>query len=194
MILGITGGIGSGKSTISKLISLYGIPVYIADIESKKLTATSPSIREKLIEAFGENLYNGNILNKQLFASIIFNDKQKLEIANKIIHPEVEANFNEWCSKRTHYPILAKESAILFESGFNRLVDKIVMVYTPLEERIERVMKRDGVTRELVMERISSQMSDEEKASKADFIIRNDENTFVIPQIDSLLSELRQNN
>lgn len=190
MLLGVTGGIGSGKSTVSKLLTLYGVPVYVADVESKILTANSPVIRTRLINAFGKELYQDSILNKQLFANIIFNDSNKLALANSIIHPEVEKHFREWCLKYSNYPIVAQESAILFESGFNTLVDKIVMVYTPLEERIERVMRRDNISRERVLERINSQMSDEEKAQKADFIIRNDEEVFLIPQVESLLETL----
>lgn len=194
MILGVTGGIGSGKTTVSKLLTLYDIPVYVADIESKRLTAESPIIRKKLIEAFGDNLYDGGTLNKQLFAGIIFNDNSKLALANSIIHPEVASHFQEWCSKHSHYPIIAQESAILFESGFNTFMDKIVMVYTPLEERIVRVMQRDKSTREQVIERINSQMSDEEKAQRADYVIKNDENISLIPQIEDLLNTLRLKN
>lgn len=188
--LGITGGIGSGKSTVSQLLSLLGVPVYIADIESRKLTATSPVIKIKLIEAFGEDLYDGDVLNKSLLASYIFNDPKKLRIANNIIHPEVEKHFLNWVDLHSNYPIVAHEAAILFESGLNQLMDKVVTVYTPIEIRINRVMKRDGVDRQKVEERINSQMSDEEKMKLSDFTILNDGKHSLIAQTLELIYNL----
>lgn len=180
--LGITGGIGSGKSTVSEIFKLLGIPVYIADIESKKLTESSPLIRQKLIEAFGSDLYNGNKLNKPLLASYIFNDKEKLATANSIIHPEVDKHYCHWVEVHKDQPIVAVETAILYESGMKRLTDKVLVVYTPLEERIRRTMLRDNVSREKVEERIASQMSDEKKAELADFLVYNDEKCSLIRQ------------
>lgn len=192
MILGITGGIGSGKSTVSEIFTLLGVPVYIADTESKRITETSSIVRNKLIEQFGEQLYNGNTLNKALLASIIFNDKNKLSIANSIIHPEVAKDFEMWCNKRKHIPIKAKEAAILFETGMNKFVDKMVMVYTPLDMRIDRVMKRDSTTRENVIARINNQMSDEEKRDLSDFVIYNDNQTSLIEQVVGILKQIKE--
>lgn len=189
--LGITGGIGSGKSTVSQIFSLSGVPVYIADIESKRLVATSPTIREKLINLFGEELYSGGVLNKPLLASHIFNDKKKLEIVNAIIHPEVERDFIEWVKKHAQCNIVAHEAAILFESGFNRMMDKVLMVYTPLDIRIERTMLRDNLPKEKVMERIQNQMSDEEKAKLSDFVIVNDNTKSLIEQVTNIIQELK---
>lgn len=189
--LGITGGIGSGKSTVSQIFSLSGIPVYIADIESKRLVATSPTIRKKLINLFGEELYSGGVLNKPLLASHIFNDKKKLEIVNAIIHPEVERDFIEWVKKHAQCNIVAHEAAILFESGFNRMMDKVLMVYTPLDIRIERTMLRDNLPKEKVMERIQNQMSDEEKAKLSDFVIVNDNTKSLIEQVTNIIQELK---
>lgn len=189
--IGITGGIGSGKSTVSQIFSVLGIPVYIADKESKRLTNTSPIIKEKLIDLFGEILYPNNELNKALLASHIFNDRQKLEQVNNIIHPEVEKDFRQWADvQKEIYPIIAKEAAILFESGFNRFVDKVIMVYTPLEMRIERTMVRDKITREKVLERIANQMPDEEKVKLADFVILNDGSSSLIQQTLNILKRL----
>lgn len=193
MILGITGGIGSGKSTVSTILTLLGIPVYIADVESKKLTESSPIIRQKLIDAFGSELYTGAILNKQLFASIIFSDKSKLALANSIIHPEVGNDFERWCNEHKQHPIIAKEAAILFETGMNKFIDKMVMVYTPLEMRIDRVMLRDKTTKEKVLDRINNQMSDEEKAKLSDFVINNDGATSLIQQVEDMLQKLKTN-
>jgi len=191
--LGITGGIGSGKSTISNLIKIYGIPVYISDIESKKLTESSPIIREKLIQSFGEELYNGHILNKALLANIIFNDKKKLALANSIIHPEVDKHYNEWCKIQSkNHNLIALESAILYESNMVRFTDKVMLVYTPLEDRIEKTMRRDNITREKILERINNQESDEGKIKKADFVVFNNEKLSLIKQIESLLQNLNQ--
>lgn len=188
--IGITGGIGSGKSTVSEIFSLFGIPVYIADAESKKLVNTSPTVRKKLTEVFGKDLYRNGTLDKALFASMIFNDKKKLEIANGIIHPEVEKDFLAWISKHKDYPIIAKEAAILFESGFNKFVDAVITVYTPLEQRIQRTVERDAVSREKVLERINSQMPDEEKVKLSDFTIVNDETQSLISQVLNILHKL----
>ncbi|MDU1905264.1 MAG: dephospho-CoA kinase [Dysgonomonas sp.] len=182
IVLGITGGIGSGKSTVTHILKILGIPVYIADNESKRLTESSPIIRSKLIEAFGEELYDGKILNKKLFASIIFNDKEKLATANHIIHPEVYKDFAKWKEDHSHLSIIATEAAILFESGMNRHVDKTIMVYTPLDIRIERVMNRDNISKEAVIARINNQMPDEEKRELSDHTIYNDETQSLIQQ------------
>lgn len=189
--LGITGGIGSGKSTISEIFSLCGVPVYIADTESKRLVATSSVIRDKLIHLFGEELYAGGVLNKPLLASHIFNDKKKLETVNTIIHPEVANDFNQWVQRHSECDMVAHEAAILFESGFNRLMDKMVMVYTPLELRIQRTMQRDNISREKVLERIQNQMPDEEKAKLSDYIIVNDNTKSLIEQVTSVIQQLR---
>lgn len=189
--LGITGGIGSGKSTVSQIFSLSGVPVYIADIESKRLVATSPTIRKKLINLFGEELYSDGVLNKPLLASHIFNDKKKLETVNAIIHPEVEHDFIEWVKKHAQCEIVAHEAAILFESGFNKMMDKVLMVYTPLDIRIERTMLRDSLPKEKVMERIQNQMSDEEKAKLSDFVIVNDNTKSLIEQVTNIIQELK---
>lgn len=190
--LGITGGIGSGKSTVSEIFSLCGVPVYIADIESKKLVATSPIIREKLIEMFGKELYDNNILNKTLLASYIFNDKNKLNVVNAIIHPEVEKDFRKWVVAHSQYDIIAHEAAILFESGFDKLVDKVVTVYTPLDIRIERTIKRDNTSHEKVLERIQNQLADEDKVKLSDFVIVNNESQSLIEQVLDVIKQLKE--
>lgn len=190
IILGITGGIGSGKTTVTNIFSLMKVPVYIADIESKRITASSPIVRKKLIELFGEELYNGTELNKSLLASHIFTDSQKMNTVNAIIHPEVEKDFKQWLIKNKDEKVVIHEAAILFESGFNKLVDKIITVYTPLEERIERTMKRDNSSREEVINRINNQMSDEKKKELSDFVIVNNEKESLIEQVTTILNKL----
>lgn len=189
--LGITGGIGSGKSTVSEIFSLLGVPVYIADKESKRLTKTSVVIKEQLITLFGEQLYQNEALNKALLASYIFNDKEKLDKVNKIIHPVVGNDFIEWLELHKNSEIVAQEAAILFESGFNKLVDKVIVVYTPLEIRIKRTMDRDGVSREKVQERIENQMSDEKKVELSDFVIVNDGTLSLIEQVLEIIDKLK---
>ncbi|WP_029904549.1 dephospho-CoA kinase [Prevotella sp. 10(H)] len=189
--LGITGGIGSGKSTVSEIFSLCGIPVYIADVESKRLVATSPVIKEKLIKIYGKELYKGGILNKALLASHIFNNKADLEQVNSIIHPEVAKDFEEWLFRHKNEKLIAHEAAILFESGFDKLMDKTVMVYTPLEMRIERTMKRDNASCEKVLERIENQMADEEKVKLSDFVIVNDNTHSLIEQVLNVMKQLK---
>lgn len=160
--IGITGGIGSGKSVVASLLALSGVPVYIADEESKWLTNNSPVIREKLTALFGPEIYTSEGLNKKLLASHIFNNPEQLQQVNQIIHPEVNRHFSAWVERQTS-SLCAIESAILFESGFYKVVDVSLMVYAPKELRIERVLGRDSASREEIERRINSQMSDEEK-------------------------------
>lgn len=188
--IGITGGIGSGKSVVASLLKISGIPVYIADIESKHLTATSPVIRKKLISLFGEKLYTTEGLDKKQLASHIFGNPEYLKQVNEIIHPEVNRHFRMWV-KQQKTPICAIESAILFESGFNQIVDTTLMVYAPKEIRIERALKRDTTSREEVICRIESQLSDEIKKEKSDYVIFNDGIRALLPQIVTFLANLK---
>jgi dephospho-CoA kinase len=184
--LGLTGGIGSGKSVVASLFEIAGVPIYIADTESKRLTNTSPAIRTKLTGLFGEDLYVNGELNKKRLASLIFNDKDNLNRVNAIIHPEVNRDFLQWAS-RQQVPVCAIETAILFESGFDKHVDLSVMVYAPLEVRIERAVLRDKASYEEIIRRIRNQLPDEIKKERADFIIYNDGKQALIPQVAKLL-------
>lgn len=190
--IGITGGIGSGKSVVSRLLELMGIPVYISDVESKRLTATDPFIRRELCALFGQELYRDGELNKPLLASYLFGRPDNGQKINGIIHPRVKDHFRDWVFGHSDCPIVAMESAILIESGFSGEVDFIVMVYAPLEVRIERAIRRDCSSKELIMKRIESQMSDEEKREQADFVILNDGITPLIPQVSSLVETIRR--
>ncbi|GHT27995.1 dephospho-CoA kinase [Bacteroidia bacterium] len=187
--IGITGGIGSGKSVVSSLLEVVGIPVYIADTESKLLTNTSPMIRKQLTALLGDELFAGGELNKRRLASAIFNDPEMLKQVNGIIHPEVNRHFSDWVNRQTS-KLCALESAILFESGFNRTVDVTVMVYAPLELRLTRVAARDGASIESIRSRINNQLPDETKMQKADYTIYNDDRQALIPQIQAFLNRL----
>ena len=188
--LGITGGIGAGKSVVAAFLKTLRIPVYIADDESKRLISTSPRIKEQLIKLFGEELFAGGILNKALLASFIFENKDNLRAVNAIIHPEVMADFKAWSAKHADKKIVAMEAAILFESGFDKTMDFIVTVTAPQEERIERILKRNKTTREEILSRMSNQLPDEEKCKRSNFVIYNDNDRAIIPQIENILQYL----
>lgn len=188
--IGITGGIGSGKSVVSRLPEIAGVPVYISDVESKRLTAVDPLIRRELTALLGEEIYIGEELNKSLLASYIFGNPEHARKVNGIIHPRVRTDFQQWAGRHKSYPIVGIESAILVEAGFASEVDAIVMVYAPEEVRIARAMQRDAASRELVERRVRSQMDDEEKRKYADFVIVNDGNTPLIPQISALITSI----
>lgn len=188
--IGITGGIGSGKTVVASLLHVLKIPVYIADEESKILTDESPVIRQKLIELFGENIYSSNLLNRKRLASYIFEKPDYLKAVNAIIHPEVNMHFLNWVAHQ-YGDICGIESAILFESGFDRIVDYTIMVYSPVELRIERVCRRNGMTREEVEHRINNQLSDEIKKQQSDYVIFNDGSRAIIPQLENILTEIR---
>lgn len=188
--IGITGGIGSGKTVVSRLLEIMDIPVFYADSEAKKITATSPVIRKKLTAAFGTALYKNGTFDKAYFATIIFNDKKALEQANAIIHPEVGIAFEHW-AERQKQMLVAMEAAILFESGFDKHMDRIITVVAPVEIRTHRVMERDNVSKEQVQARMSNQFTDEEKAKLANYVIINDGNHSVISQTVHILQRMK---
>lgn len=189
--IGITGGIGSGKSVVATLLRLYGIPVYIADEESKRLTNSSPVIRRALVDLVGEAVYDADgKLDKPRLANFIFGQPEHLARVNAIIHPEVNRDFLDW-SERQEKAFCAIESAILFESGFDRIVDVKLMVLAPLEIRLERAIARDHALREALERRIKSQMADEEKASRSDYVIHNDGRQALIPQVENFIGWLK---
>lgn len=190
--IGITGGIGSGKSIVSRLLTLTGIPVYQTDTEAKRLMLSDTGIREGLTALAGNEVYNEKGLNKAFLASYIFGHPEHLKQVNAIVHPRVRDDFRLWAGK-ARQEIVAMESAILLEAGFTNEVDKIVMVYAPSEVRIARAIRRDSATRKEIERRIQSQMDDEKKRGAADFVIVNDGETPLIPQVLSLISSLSQN-
>lgn len=193
--IGITGGIGSGKSVVSRLLEMMGIPVYVSDAEAKRITSTDEAIRRELIALAGPAVFEGGELNRALLASYMFGHPERVKAVNAIIHPRVKEDFRRWASRfGADQPVVGMESAILIESGFREEVDFLVMVYAPLEVRVERAVKRDGSSAESVMKRIGAQMSDEAKRSQADFVIVNDNETLIIPQVLELISLLSKNN
>lgn len=170
--VGITGGIGSGKSTVCGLLSAYGVAVYDSDARAKALMEQSAALRESLCAAFGGECYNEYGLNRQYLASKVFGDEQSLMKLNSIVHPAVRADFRSWAEQQSgEYVVL--ESAILFEAAFETEVDTTLAVLAPVEERVRRAMGRDGADREAILNRIQHQMSDEELHARADRCLVN---------------------
>ena len=172
IIVGLTGGIGSGKTTVSKQFKVLGIPVYIADAEAKNLMSKSKIIKRKLIQLFGNKAYINDILNKQFIADIIFNDKAYLQKMNDIIHPRVAKHFKKWVSKQ-EAPYIIKEVAILFENGGHKTYDYIITVIAPKDLRIKRLLKRDDTTKEKVQAIMKNQWTDEDKIKYSQYVIDN---------------------
>ena len=172
VIIGLTGGIGSGKTTISKCFESFGIPVYVADYEAKALMNRSKVIKRKLIQLFGESAYKKGKLNRAYLASKIFKDKALLTKMNAIVHPKVASHFKRWL-KNQEAPYVIKEAAIIFENNLERQYDYIITVVADEDLRIERVMKRDNSTLKKVKSIISNQLADAEKIDKSDFVITN---------------------
>ena len=171
-IVGLTGGIGSGKTTVAKQFQALGIPVYIADEEAKKLMNGSKIIKRKLIALFGDEAYKDNTLNRPFLADKIFNNAENLEKMNAVVHPKVASHFKNWLKKQIA-PYVLKESAILFENGAYKDCDLIITVTAPLELRKKRLLKRDNTTLEKIQAIINNQWSDESKISKSHFVITN---------------------
>ncbi len=171
-VVGLTGGIGSGKTTVASMFKKLGVPVYIADAEAKKLTNTSATIKKKLITLLGKEAYCKNKINKVYVAQLIFNDKNLLEKVNQIIHPEVTKHFLEWKSKQKAIYCI-KEAAILFENGSYKNCDYTILVIAPLNERINRVIRRDKSSKKDIISRINNQWTDQQKALLADITIEN---------------------
>jgi dephospho-CoA kinase len=188
-IIGLTGGIGSGKTTIAKHFASLGIPVYIADDEAKKLM-DNPEIIEKLQTVFGNEIIENKKIDRKALAQIVFQNPKKLKILNSIIHPAVKKHFTDWLSTYKNHPIIIKEAAILFESGSYKDCDAIITVTSPLEERINRVMKRDNATRETILHRINNQWTDEQRISKSDYIITNISVNEALTQAEEILKTL----
>lgn len=188
--IGITGGIGSGKSVVSKLLQLMGVPVYIADVESKRLTETDPDIRAALISLLGDEVYQDGKLNRPLLASYIFGNKDNLAMVNGIIHPRIKDDFRRWVQSHSSYPIVGIEAAILIEAGFTEDVDQVVLVYAPQEIRLRRAVSRDACAAEQIQQRMRNQMLDEDKIVFAHHIIYNDEKQALIPQLGALIKTL----
>jgi dephospho-CoA kinase len=171
-IIGLTGGIGSGKTTVAQLFLSFDIPVYITDLEARNLMK-SDAVLDQIKKVFGTAVFEKGVLIREKLSEIVFNDANKLAQLNGIVHPAVKSHFKQWLLEHQKDPFIIYESAILFETGSYKECDFVINVVAPLETRIQRVIKRDKTTREKVLERIKNQWNDEQKSSKSDFIIEN---------------------
>ncbi|MEE4116211.1 MAG: dephospho-CoA kinase [Marinilabiliaceae bacterium] len=188
--LGITGGIGSGKSTVCKVFEVLGVRVFYSDLEARVIMDTSPLVYKGLEKILGFDIYVDGKIDRPRLADIIFNDSKKLEQVNMLVHPLVLEKFAGWSQKQdSDYVIL--ESAVLFESGAGEVLDKTLAVIAPLEERIARVMERNNMKREEVLERIKNQVSENEMLRKADFLLDNADSSMLIPQVISVHNEIK---
>lgn len=186
--VGVTGGIGSGKSTVCKIFRVLGIPVFDADQEAKLLYVNNPSVQQEIIRAFGDDIYPKGIFSKQNLARKVFGNTVALNQLNQIIHPKIRELGKQWFQdQKTPYAI--KEAALLIESGHYQELDYLVLVNAQKEERIRRVMERNQVTREEVLLRMKHQMDDHKKKKYAHFVIENDNSSFLIPQVVDLHSK-----
>ena len=187
LTVGITGGIGSGKSTVCKVFRVLGIPVFQADAVARQLQNEDPDIQKSLIALFGREIYSEDgLLNRRMLAKIIFNDKELLEKVNRLIHPAVHREFDSWKAAQQKTPYVLYEAAILFETGSAHNFDYTILVMADERERIERVMKRDQLTATAIQQRMQNQMNDAEKQKLADFVVGNNDNQMIIPQIIKL--------
>ena len=185
-ITGLTGGIGSGKTTAAKYFEQLGFPLYNSDLRAREIQNNNPIVINKIIEVFGDEAYISGEMNRPYIASITFNDKEKLQQLNQIVHPAVFNDFNEWISQQNS-PYIIKEAAILIESGSYKNCDLIITVNANIEKRIERTIKRDNLQREQVEARIKNQLTDEERSSYADFVI---DNSLDLPHLHHQIEEI----
>jgi dephospho-CoA kinase len=189
--IGLTGGIGSGKSTVARIFEVLGIPVYYADDAAKRVMNENPAVKLNVIKHFGDESYTAEgLLNRSYISSQVFGDPEKLALLNSISHPATIADSEEWIAKQTA-PYAIKEAALLFESGSAANLDFIIGVYSPTPLRILRTMNRDNITREDVLQRMKRQINETVKMKLCDFVVRNDEQELVIPQVVALHEKLK---
>lgn len=187
--VGLTGNIGSGKTFVSKIFDRLSLPVFNADIEAKKCMVENNLLKKEIQDVFGSMVYSRGLLQKKILADIVFNDSQKLDKLNRLVHPVVKKSFESWCRKQKS-KIVIKEAAILFESNSYLDLDKVICVSAPEEVRVQRVIGRDNTSKEHVISIMQKQMSQDEKEELADFVIVNDGVQLLIPQIISIISQI----
>jgi dephospho-CoA kinase len=187
--VGLTGGIGSGKSTVAQIFEVLGIPVFYADDEAKRILNDNEELKLSIIKNFGEESYKDGMLNRKYIASVVFNDKEKLELLNSLTHPVTMRNGDAWMNKQTT-PYAIHEAALIFEANVDQRLDYVIGVYSPEELRIKRVTRRDNASIEDVKKRISRQMNEDEKMKRCDFVLLNDEQQLLMPQVLKLHEQL----
>jgi dephospho-CoA kinase len=192
MKLGVTGGIGSGKTSVCKVFGVLGVPVFSADRVASEIIDGDNDIKKAINSIAGKDLYINGTLDRMALATLIFNNSKLLEKVNSLVHPVVFEHFAEW-ERQQATPYTIMEAAILFESGASKLVDKIATIIAPVEERLNRVILRNRLSREQVLERMKNQMDDETRIRLSDYIIRNSENDMIIPAILKIHEDILEN-
>ena len=187
--IGITGGIGSGKTYVASVFQSFGIPIFNADIQAKKIMTSSRKLIKLVKEEFGNDIYKDSDLNKEKLSSIVFSNSDKLQKLNSLVHPIVKEEFNNWCKKQTSSYVI-KEAAILFESNSHIGLDAVICVSAPLDLRMKRLLNRDDYSEKEIKKRIENQISQEEKEKLSDYIIINDEKELLLPKIIKIHKEL----
>lgn len=191
LIVGITGGIGSGKSYVCNVFKKLGVPVYNSDDSARKISNNSEIVKSQIISLLGKKAYKNKLLNRQFIASIVFNNKELLDRLNSIIHPVVEKDFNDWCSSKQEFTYVLKEAAILFETGIYKKLDSTIAIIASESIRLQRVLERENINEEAVRKRMKNQWSAEKITSLADFIIENNSKKLLLPQILNIHKKLR---
>lgn len=185
--IGITGGIGSGKTTVCRVFELLGIPIFYADTVAKLIMHTDPVLKEEILKTFGEKTYsNDGELNRAYISSIVFNNESELDKLNALVHPAVFRAFDKWLAIHSNAPYIIKEAALLFETESYKMCDLSLLVVSPKASRVRRIIARDGISQDEIVLRMKRQLSDEEKIKLADHILFNDESQLLIPQILAL--------
>jgi dephospho-CoA kinase len=187
--IGLTGGIGSGKSTVAKIFETLGIPVYYADDAAKRIMNENLQLREAIQQQFGKDAYTDDVLNRAYLAKVVFGNEEKLALLNELVHPLTIKDSEDWMAAQTT-PYAIKEAALIFESDVWKGLDKVIGVSSPYELRLQRAMKRDGISQEAVQARMSKQMNEEEKMKRCDFLLYNNETQLLIPQVLALHEHL----
>ncbi len=187
--IGLTGGIGSGKSTVAQIFEVLGIPVFYADFEAKKIMNEDEELKKQIIKNFGDESYVNGKLNRSYLASQVFSNKEKLNLLNSLTHPATMKAGEAWMNNQTT-PYAIHEAALVFEASVNKRLDYVIGVYTPQPLRIKRVMERDKLTAEKILQRINQQMNEDEKMKLCDFVLMNDEQQLLMPQVLKLHEQL----
>lgn len=192
MKVGLAGGIGSGKSGIAKAFESLGVPVFYADPEARNLMKNSPKVKRKLIEAFGKDIYIGNQLNKAALSKLVFTDNKSREIINQIVHPEVRLAFESW-AKSCQSDTVIIEAAILFDTGLYKFLDATILVLADENQRLKRIITRDNINEKDARNRFASQQNPEKHRNLATFLIDNNDEAEVLPQILKIFKKITQN-
>ena len=188
--IGITGGIGAGKTTVCRIFATLGIPVFYADEESKRILFTDASALDRVRKIFGEEVFTNEIPDRKKLATIVFSNPEKLRELNSILHSAVFQHFDDWLLEKKHSSYILMEAALIYETAREGFLDKVIVVSAPEEIRIRRIMMRDKISEADIRARMKQQFSQELKEQKADFIIENDENQLLIPQVMEIHEEL----